>query len=95
MSKTMLQYDELYPLPSTEKLEKLYVGKNLRDVPTPAAVIDRSTVQRNCKQLLDAGDHLQLGLRPHVKSHKVRVSLTIVSYGLPFNHSITNQPVIP
>lgn len=63
---------ELYPCPSAEKLEELYVGKNLRDVPTPAAVIDRSVVQRNCKQMLDAVHRLQLGFRPHVKTHKAR-----------------------
>lgn len=63
--------DDLYPIPSIEKLKRLFVGKHLIHVPTPAAVVDRFLIQKNCTQMLEAIARLQLGFRPHVKTHKV------------------------
>ncbi|KAF2862190.1 hypothetical protein K470DRAFT_269180 [Piedraia hortae CBS 480.64] len=59
-----------YPVPSTSALYLEYVGKSLQDVQTPALVLDRAIVQRNCQVMLDACDELQLGFRAHVKTHK-------------------------
>lgn len=59
------------PLPSQAELRAAFVGKNLRDVPTPAAVLDRAVVRRNCLQMLKACEALQVEFRPHVKTHKV------------------------
>lgn len=61
----------LLPLPSQAELRKAFVGKKLEDVPTPAAVLDKAVVRRNCLQMLSACGALQVGLRPHVKTHKV------------------------
>jgi D-serine ammonia-lyase len=60
-----------YPLPRAEQLKRVYIGKNLHDLPLPAAVIDRALVQRHCEQLLEACEALGIGFRAHVKSHKV------------------------
>lgn len=61
----------LLPLPSQAELRKVFVAKDLKDVPTPAAVLDKAVVQRNCLQMLKACEALQVGFRPHVKTHKV------------------------
>ena len=61
----------LLPLPPHAALHEAFIGKNLRDVPTPAAVLDKAVVQRNCLQMLKACEALQCGFRPHVKTHKV------------------------
>lgn len=61
----------LYPLSNHEELEKQFVGKNLKDVVTPAAVVDLSKLKRNCSRMLEAIDSLKIGWRAHVKTHKV------------------------
>ena len=61
----------LLPLPPHAALGEAFIGKNLKDVPTPAAVLDQAVVQRNCLQMLKACQALQVGFRPHVKTHKV------------------------
>ena len=63
--------EDIIPYPSKTKLKQVYVGKHLRQVPTPAAVVDRAVVQRNCKQMLEACSALRVEFRPHVKTHKV------------------------
>ena len=63
---------DLFPCPSAELLRKEFVGKTLWDVPTPAAVLDRNVIRRNCRQMLDACQALGLSFRAHVKTHKVR-----------------------
>ncbi len=62
----------LSPKPSGTKLIDEFVGKRLQDVPTPAAVVDRAVVRRNCDSMLRACEALQLDFRPHVKTHKVK-----------------------
>ncbi|KAF2470288.1 uncharacterized protein BDR25DRAFT_334383 [Lindgomyces ingoldianus] len=59
-----------YPLPSQSSLQLQYVGKNLNDILTPAAVIDRAIVRRNCNAMLNATKSLGVGFRAHIKSHK-------------------------
>ena len=70
----------LLPLPTHVALHKAFIGKNLKDVPTPAAVLDKAVVQRNCLQMLRACEVLQLGFRPHVKTHKVYFLTFMVLY---------------
>ncbi|MCJ1395084.1 hypothetical protein MMC18_007965 [Xylographa bjoerkii] len=55
---------------SKETLKAIFVGKELDQVPTPAAVVDRAVVRRNCLQMLEACDALGVSFRPHVKTHK-------------------------
>ncbi|KAF2175630.1 hypothetical protein K469DRAFT_610035 [Zopfia rhizophila CBS 207.26] len=59
-----------YPLPSQSSLQLQYVGKQLNDVPTPAAVLDRSIIKRNCDAMLEVCKALDVLFRVHVKSHK-------------------------
>ena len=61
----------LLPIPSQAILHEAFVGKRLENVPTPAAVLDKAVIQRNCLQMLKACEALQVGFRPHVKTHKV------------------------
>lgn len=61
-----------YPLPSASALHLQYVGTHVRDLPTPAAIIDRAIVRRNCDAMLEACRALGVSFRVHVKSHKVR-----------------------
>ncbi|KAI4731559.1 hypothetical protein E4T49_00539 [Aureobasidium sp. EXF-10728] len=59
-----------YLSPSKAALQLQYVGKNLREIPTPAAVLDLAPIRRNCKAMLEATKALGLGFRAHVKTHK-------------------------
>lgn len=67
----MTTHLSLYPNPSHELLRERFLGKSLRDVETPAAVIDLSIVKRNCQKMLDAVDELGFSWRAHIKTHKV------------------------
>ncbi|KAG8630558.1 hypothetical protein KVT40_002177 [Elsinoe batatas] len=58
------------PVPSEAALKIQYVGKNIRTLPTPAAIIDAAVVRQNCKHMLDTAKALGLGFRAHVKTHK-------------------------
>lgn len=60
-----------YPLSSKEELLKHFVGKSLKDVPAPAAVLDLSKLEKNCSRMLEAVDTLKFGWRAHIKTHKV------------------------
>ena len=62
----------LYPLSTKEELCDLFVGNSLKDVATPAAVLDLSKLKNNCIRMLEAVDELGFGWRAHVKTHKVR-----------------------
>lgn len=61
----------LYPSPSEAALKSHYVGKQVKDVQAPAAIIDRAVVRRNCKLMLEAAEKLGVDFRAHVKTHKV------------------------
>ena len=69
----------LFPLPSHDALCEAFIGKNLKDIPSPAAVLDRAVVERNCLQMLKACETLRVGFRPHVKTHKVQLSPFLVT----------------
>lgn len=71
MASEAFEAKALLPLPQHAALREAFIGKNLQDVLTPAAVLDKAVVQRNCLQMLDACEALQVGFRPHVKTHKV------------------------
>ena len=70
----------LLPLPSQQELRQVFIGQKLKNVPTPAAVLDRNVVQRNCLQMLKACEALQVGFRPHVKTHKVYLRAFLTLY---------------
>lgn len=61
----------LYVLPTKEDLVKTFVGKSIKDVATPAAVLDLGKVKNNCSRMLEACSNLEFGWRAHVKTHKV------------------------
>ena len=60
-----------FPVASKEVLSALYVGKSIKDVPTPAAVMNVAAASANCERMLRACKDLDLGWRAHVKTHKV------------------------
>ncbi|KAF2272418.1 uncharacterized protein EI97DRAFT_436913 [Westerdykella ornata] len=62
----------LYPLPSREHLLNKYLNVELTSwsLPTPAAIIDRAIVRRNCDAMLNVCHALGVAFRAHVKSHK-------------------------
>ncbi|KAJ4348175.1 uncharacterized protein N0V89_009547 [Didymosphaeria variabile] len=59
-----------HPLPSLASLQLQYLGKKLEDLSTPAVVLDRAVVKKNCDAMLDVCEKLGVGFRAHVKSHK-------------------------
>jgi D-serine deaminase-like pyridoxal phosphate-dependent protein len=61
-----------YPLPSQASLANQYIGQKLSDLPTPAVVLDRAIITKNCDAMLNVCKELGVGFRAHVKSHKVR-----------------------
>lgn len=54
-----------------DELRAQYVGKTLHDVPTPSVVLDVAKLEVNCERMLGAVKRLDLGWRPHIKTHKV------------------------
>ncbi|KAK3704510.1 hypothetical protein LTR37_013793 [Vermiconidia calcicola] len=60
----------LYPSPSEAALKLQFIGKQIEEAYTPAAIIDAAVVRRNCKLMLEAAEKLGVGFRAHVKTHK-------------------------
>ena len=60
-----------YPIASKEDLKTIFVGKELSELPTPIAVVDRHITAVNSRKMLDACKDLNVLFRPHVKTHKV------------------------
>jgi D-serine deaminase-like pyridoxal phosphate-dependent protein len=63
--------NSFYLSSTKETLEKAFIGKLLKDVATPAAVLDLSKLKKNCDGMLAAADRLKFGWRAHIKTHKV------------------------
>ncbi|KAH8734485.1 putative serine dehydratase domain-containing protein [Ilyonectria robusta] len=59
-----------YALESKHELLQQFVGKTLHDVPTPSPLLDLAKVEVNCERMLQAIKRLDLGWRPHIKTHK-------------------------
>ncbi|CAG8093918.1 unnamed protein product [Penicillium salamii] len=56
--------------PSQKELQQFYIGKDIGDVPKPAAVMDVGLIRRHCETMLSTIKKLDVGFRAHVKSHK-------------------------
>lgn len=61
----------LYPSPSKASLELQYLGKQIKDVQAPAAILDAAVIRRNCRLMLETTQQLGVAFRAHVKTHKV------------------------
>lgn len=59
--------------PSQNDLRQFYIGKDVGDVPKPAAVLDVGLIRRHCGTMLDTINKLNVGFRAHIKSHKVQL----------------------
>jgi len=59
-----------FPLPDKSSLAAAYVGKSLKDVPVPSAILDLAKVKENCRLMLDAVKELNVDFRAHIKTHK-------------------------
>jgi hypothetical protein len=57
--------------PDQEELRSLFVGKNVNELPTPMAILDRNLIAAHCDKMLAACKALDVKFRPHVKTHKV------------------------
>ncbi|KAH8680083.1 putative serine dehydratase domain-containing protein [Tricladium varicosporioides] len=75
-----METNSLYPVATKEELQNLYVGRSLKDVATPAAVLDISKLKSNCNRMLEAVDSLNFGWRAHIKTHKT-IELTRLQVG--------------
>lgn len=60
------------PVPDVVTLRQFFVGKQITEVPKPAAILDLAKVRRHCRSMLDTAATLGVEFRAHVKSHKVR-----------------------
>ena len=56
--------------PSRQSLLSLFKGKQVRDIQTPALIIDRKIFVENCKKMKTALDTLEWHFRAHIKTHK-------------------------
>jgi len=73
----------LYPSVEASSLTQ-FIGRPLSELPTPGAILHEPTVRRNCARLVDVAQRLGIGLRPHVKTHKVTSSASKVVTSLNF-----------
>ncbi len=67
-----VSFQNLYPCPPGAVLREKFVRKNLREVPAPAAIVDRAIVHNNCRKMLETCERLRVDFRPHTKTHKVK-----------------------
>jgi D-serine deaminase-like pyridoxal phosphate-dependent protein len=58
-------------LPSQGELFQRWIGKDVADIPKPAAVLDRAIIRRHCERMKKTVKALGVGFRAHVKTHKV------------------------
>ncbi|KAB2568775.1 D-serine dehydratase, partial [Lasiodiplodia theobromae] len=78
--------------PPIEELRQFYVGKDINDVPKPAAILDVAIARRHCQSMLDATRALGVGFRAHVKTHKT-TQLALLQAGGTSSH--TSSPTSP
>ncbi|KAH7156043.1 putative serine dehydratase domain-containing protein [Dactylonectria macrodidyma] len=57
-----------------------YVGKNVTELPKPAAILDVAKVRKHCSSMLNAARRLGVEFRAHVKTHKT-IQLTKLQLG--------------
>ncbi|XP_049778489.1 D-threo-3-hydroxyaspartate dehydratase-like [Schistocerca cancellata] len=60
---------------------KSYVGKHLSDIPTPAFIVDKEKVVRNCHNMLKKCAELHVKLRPHMNTHKTEEAALLQTGG--------------
>jgi D-serine deaminase-like pyridoxal phosphate-dependent protein len=58
-------------IPSQAELQQFYIGKDIKDVPKPAAILDVAIIRRHCETMLQTVNTLNVSFRAHVKTHKV------------------------
>ena len=61
-------------VPTQVELLQRWGGKDIADLPKPAAVIDRAIVRRHCERMKKTIRSLGVRFRAHVKTHKVNCS---------------------
>lgn len=57
-------------------------GTRLKDLATPAFVINRNVLEKNCQRALDRARHHGMKLRPHIKTHKTIEGAFVQATGL-------------
>ncbi|RLV89903.1 hypothetical protein JA1_004923 [Spathaspora sp. JA1] len=61
---------DLTPTANKQQLCEQYVGKSIKELPTPSIVIDRSQFRENCQQMIVNAKKINADFRPHIKTHK-------------------------
>ncbi|KAK0609254.1 D-serine dehydratase, partial [Lasiodiplodia hormozganensis] len=77
--------------PPIEELRQFYVGKDINDVPKPAAILDVAIARRHCQSMLDATRALGVGFRAHVKTHKT-TQLALLQAGGTSSPTSSTEP---
>jgi D-serine deaminase-like pyridoxal phosphate-dependent protein len=49
------------------------IGKDVADLDTPSAILDKYLLQQSCEKMLEAANTIGVAFRAHVKTHKVRL----------------------
>ncbi|CCG82398.1 D-serine dehydratase [Taphrina deformans PYCC 5710] len=74
-----------YAQPDRKALEQAYIGQIVKDLPTPACILNRTKVKDNCDAMLSNAESLGVGFRAHIKTHKtlegVRLQLGSSNHG--------------
>ncbi|KAH7095335.1 putative serine dehydratase domain-containing protein [Paraphoma chrysanthemicola] len=65
-----MSHSEFYPLSSPSTLKSHFLHRPISSLPTPALILDRSKLVKNCNAMLQVCQKLGVGFRAHVKSHK-------------------------
>lgn len=74
-----------YARADRKALEQAYIGKSVKDLPTPACILNRKKVKHNCDAMLSNAKSLGVSFRVHIKTHKtlegVRLQLGSSNHG--------------
>ena len=66
-----VQTTTFYDTPTKEALTQAFVGKTLRELRTPAFIVDRAIFAQNCAKMHVRSKLWDCQFRAHVKTHKV------------------------
>lgn len=79
---------DFYATPDVEALRKEYVGKSLDEIPTPAFIVNKTIMAKNCGTMLERAVKMNASFRGHVKTHK---SSDALPYQLGYAKDATND----
>lgn len=79
---TIMNSSSFYNKPDKTALKNEYVGRKLRDLPTPSVIIDRQKFASNSAKMLQSAQRLAASFRCHIKTHKTMEGVELqLGYG--------------